>query len=126
MTWSPRNRQADDDDDDEDDDEGNEKNERPSSSVSVLSDEPRRDSSLLENGASNTIHGQLNGVYEGQSKDSESDSPRKKIWSIADTLNPQRTTTSSSCSSSDDLKVYLIFYLVYNLCFKQRHYNFEL
>ncbi|KAI1725254.1 homeobox KN domain-containing protein [Ditylenchus destructor] len=62
--------------------------------------EPRRDSSLLENGASNTIHGQLNGVYEGQSKDSESDSPRKKIWSIADTLNPQRTTTSSSCSSS--------------------------
>ncbi|KAI1731749.1 homeobox KN domain-containing protein [Ditylenchus destructor] len=66
--------------------------------------EPRRDSSLLENGASNTIHGQLNGVYEGHSKDSESDSPRKKIWSIADTLNPQRTTTSSSCSSSDDLK----------------------
>lgn len=41
MTWSPRNnRNADDEDDDEDMDERNV--ERPSSSVSVLSDDPKR------------------------------------------------------------------------------------
>lgn len=41
MTWSPRNnRNADDEDDDEDMDERNA--ERPSSSVSVLSDDPKR------------------------------------------------------------------------------------
>uniref|UniRef100_A0A915D3B6 Homeobox domain-containing protein n=1 Tax=Ditylenchus dipsaci TaxID=166011 RepID=A0A915D3B6_9BILA len=107
MTWSPRNRQA--DDEDEDDDDEICRNERPSSSVSVLSDEPRRESLLLEqhmNG--NHMNGvgldMINDQKPVRGQSDETSSPRKKIWSIAETLNQQRTTSSSSSSAADDFK----------------------
>lgn len=157
MTWSPRNRTAEDDDDDdenlgdaeedEDDEDlldssntngrNEQRAERPSSSISVLSDDSRRISlnhhfplnanehysqqllqSMVNHQAmfSAATAADLNEEQEPKSNKNENRKiselhQRKKIWSIADTLNQaRRYKTSASCSplnSADEFKVFI-------------------
>lgn len=77
MTWSPRNSRP---EDDEDDDEGplNHSHEPHSPSISVHSDEFKHDTSNLSS----------------EEKKNEG-TPKRKIWSITETLQQQASTNSS-------------------------------
>ncbi|KAH7728459.1 iroquois C [Aphelenchoides avenae] len=96
MTWSPRNRNGEDDDED---DEPRDDAERPSSSHSGLSDQVKK-----EEANSGSEESEFKPKPEEAKSDSDGSPRKSKIWSIDDIQRCPSSTNNSTSPAADDSK----------------------